>query len=224
MPTPRRGHSHYHPTTLSISVRRLLFLFWGEGSRKLDEKGTQMPAVSQEVRGAAAAGEQKSDRREISFGRVASLAREDEIVAPIVGRLAAPWSYVIERHQDCRESLAAVGADGSVLLEEPSSRFRISYATRRMRCQLDRAVRCASFGALLSATRSATPTGSRALRVFRFGVRLVMPGMPAMIRRRRMRGDLITGSVMMLLMRRTAQWSSGMLWPFVAIGRIVKLS
>ena len=158
MPALRRGHSHFQPSTPSIAVRRLLFFLWREGSRELDEKGTQMPAVSQEVGRAAAACQQKSDRREISLGRVAGLARQNEIVAPIVGRLAAPRGYMIERHQHCRESLAAVGANGSVLLEEPSPRFRISHATCWMRCQLDRAVRCASFGALLSATRSAPPT------------------------------------------------------------------
>ena len=158
MPALRCGHSHFKPRTRSIAVRRLFFFLGREGSCKLDEKGTQVPAVSQEICGAAAAREQKSDRREISLGRVAGLARENEIVAPIVGRLAASRSYMIERHQDFRESLAAVGADGSVLLEEPSSRLGVCHATRRMRCQLNGAVRCASFGALLSATGSAAPS------------------------------------------------------------------
>lgn len=157
MPALRRGHSHFRPTPWSIAIGRLLFLLGREGSRELDEKRTQVPAIPEEIGGAAAAREQKSDRREISLGRVAGLARENEIVAPIVGRLAASWSYMIERHQYCRESLAAVGADGAVLLEKPSSRLCVSHATRRMRCQLDGAVRCASFGALLSATRSAAP-------------------------------------------------------------------
>jgi hypothetical protein len=85
--------------------------------RELDEEWAEVRAVAKQVRGPASAGEQKSDRREVSFGSVASLARKNEIVAPIVSRLAAPGSYVIERHQDCRESLATVGAHRSVLLE-----------------------------------------------------------------------------------------------------------
>lgn len=76
-----------------------------------------MRAVFQQVAGAGSAGEQKRDRREISLGRVAGLACQNEIVAPIIGCLAASRGYMIERHQDRRITLSTVGADGSVLLE-----------------------------------------------------------------------------------------------------------
>jgi len=116
-----------------------------------------MRAIAQEVRRAASTRQQKSDRREISFGRVASLAREDEIVAPIVCRLAASWGHVIERHQDRRVSLATISADGSVLLEKPSPRFGVGDPARWMRRELERPVRCASFGALLTASGATSP-------------------------------------------------------------------
>lgn len=140
---------------LSVPVRRLLFR---ERLRELHEKWAEMRPVAEQVRGAASACEQKCDRREISFGRVTGLACEDEIVAPIVGRLAASWGYVVECHQDRRESLAAVGTDGSVLFEKPSPRLGVCDSPGGVRCQLNGAVRCASFGALLSA--SPAPPGA----------------------------------------------------------------
>ena len=167
-----------------------------------------MRTISQEIAGAAAAGEQKSDRREISFGRVAGLAREDEIVAPIVSRLPSTRGHVVERHEDRRESLAAVGADRPVVLEEPSPGFGVSDAASRVRRELDRPVRRATLGARLSAPRSAASSRSRALAMLRFRrMWLVMPWVPAVARRRRVRGGVAAGSMMLLLVRRTARWS-----------------
>jgi hypothetical protein len=99
-----------------------------------------MRAVPEKVRGSAAPGEQKSDRREISFGGVADFASQNEIVAPIIGRLAASGSDMIERHRRFGESLAAVRAHGSVLLEEPPPRFGVGNATRWVRGEMHRLV------------------------------------------------------------------------------------
>ena len=91
-----------------------------------------MRAIAQEIARAAPAGEQKSDRREISFGRVAGLACEDEIVAPIVRRLASPWGYVVERHQNFGKSLTTIRTHGSMLLDQPSPRFGVGDPTCRV--------------------------------------------------------------------------------------------
>ena len=129
-----------------------------------------MRAEPQQVAGSAASREQKCDRREISLGRVACLAREDEIVAPIVGGLTAAGRHMIERHRGFREPLAAVGTDGTMLLEKPSPRFGVGNSTRRVRGELERAMRCAALGALLSASRAAPSSRAGAIGIEHFMV------------------------------------------------------
>ena len=129
-----------------------------------------MRSIAKEVGRAAAAGEQKCDRREISLGRVAGLAREDEIVAPIVGCLTAAGCHVVECHRGFRESLAAVGTDGTMLLEEPSPCFGVGYASRGMRGELEGAMGGAALGALLSATRAAPSSRAGAIGIEHFMV------------------------------------------------------
>src|SRR3954467_13618414 len=123
-----------------------------------------MRAVAKQVGRAAPAGEQKSDRREISLGRIAGLACQDEIVAPIVGGLTAAGRHMVERHRGFRELLTAVGTDGTVLLEEPSPRFGVGDASRGVRRELEGAMRCAAFGALLPASRAAPSSRAGAIR------------------------------------------------------------
>jgi hypothetical protein len=134
---------------------------------------------------------------------------------------------MIERHEDRRVSFATVSADRSVLLEEPSPCLGVRHAPGRVRCQLNGAVRGAAFRSLLSTSRSTPPAGTRALLVIgveRVAVMLV-PAVPAVAGSRRVRRDLVTtDSAMLVLVRRTARWGAGVLWPVVAIGRIVELS
>lgn len=156
-----------------------------------------MRAVAEQVRRSATPREQKSDRREISLGRVAGLAREDEIVAPIVGGLAASRGHVVERHRCRREALTAVGTDGSVPLKEPPSRFGVGDATGRMRRELQRSVRGTAFRAVFPASASAA-LRARMLVVVRQGAAVMM------VRRTALEGALL-GS-------------------FVAVGRVVKMS
>jgi hypothetical protein len=183
-----------------IAVRRFL---GRERARELDEHRAQMRAVAEEVHRAAASGEQKRDRREISFGRVAHLAREDEIVAPIVGGLAAPRGNVVERHRRGREAITAVRADGAMLLEEPSPGLGVGDASRGMRGELQGAVRCAAFGALLSASPASAMRAGGMLTV-RDRVLLRQATSEMMVRRTALEGAL--------------------LGPFVAIGRVLKMS
>jgi hypothetical protein len=125
-----------------------------------------MGAVPEEIRGSAAASQQKGDRREISLRRVTQLACEDEIVAPIVGGLAAAGGDMIEGHRRLGKSVTAVRAYRAMLLQEPPPSFGVGDASRRMRGELDRAVRRASFGALLSPpTAGARGTRSVAMLV-----------------------------------------------------------
>ena len=156
-----------------------------------------MRPVAKQMRRSATAGEQKSDRREISLGRVTGLAREDEIVAPIVGGLAAPRGHMVECHRCRGEALTAVGTDRSMLLKEPSPSLGVGDASGRMRGELQRSVRGTALGALFTASPAAA-LRARMLVVWRPGAAMMM-------------------------MRRTAL-EGALLGPFVAIGRIVKMS
>lgn len=198
------GHPFSSAQRSALSALRVKIgrLFRRERTGELDQHRAQMRAVAEEVRRAAAAGEQKCDRREISLGRVAGLAREDEIVAPIVCGLAAPRGNVIESHCRGSETLTTVGADGTVPLEEPSPCLGVGDASRGMRGELEWPVGSATLRALLSAS-AATALGSR---MARFG-----------------RGVVNRQGTSMMMVRRTAL-NRALLWPFVAIGRIVKMS
>jgi hypothetical protein len=187
--------------TLRVEIRRL---FRRERAGELDQHRAEMRAVAEEVRRAAAAGQQKSNRREISLGRVAGLAREEEIVAPIVGGLAAPRGNVVECHGRGSEALATVGADRTVPLEEPSPCLGVGDASRGMRGKLEWPVGSAPLRALLSSS----PATALRSEMVRFG-----------------RGGFVKcqGTSVMMMVRRTAL-NRALLWPFVAIGRILKMS
>ena len=196
-----------------VAVGRLFGLLGREGAGEVDEHRAQVRTESQEVRRAAPAGEQKRDRREISLGRNTGLAGKDEIVAPIVGGLTAAGRHVVERHRGFREPLTAVGTDGTMLLEEPSPRFGVGDASGGVRGELDRAVRCAALGALLSASRAAPSSRAGAFGIEHF---MVSPDYSR---------ATVAGS--MMVMRRTARSATGAMvlrGPVVAIGRVVKLS
>ena len=158
------------PRPASVAVGRLFGLFRRQRAGEVHEHRAQVCTVSQKVRGAAPAGEQKSDRREISLRRITDLACEDEIVAPIVGCLTAAGRHVVERHRGFREPLTAVGTDGTMLLEEPSPRFGVGYASRGMRGELEGAMGGAALGALLSASRAAPSSRAGAIGIEHFMV------------------------------------------------------
>ena len=195
---------------LRIKIGRL---FRRERTGELDQHRAQMRAVAEEVRRAAAAGEQKCDRREISLCRITQLAGKDEIVAPIVGCLAAAGRHMVERHRRFGESLAAVGADRTMSSQEPASCFRIGDTAGRMRGQLDRAVRYTTLRALLSSSRAPASMRAGPFVIEHFLVHPMRMG--------------ARGGGSMMLMRRAARSGTGavlLLWPVVAVGRVVKMS
>ena len=57
-----------------------------------------MRAVAKQVCRALAIAQQERDWRQVSLGSVTARAGEHEVVAAVVGRLAAARSDVIERH------------------------------------------------------------------------------------------------------------------------------
>jgi hypothetical protein len=104
---------------------------------------------------------------------------------------------VVEGHRCRREALTAVRANRSVLLKEPPPSFGVRQASRRMRSELQRSVGGTALGALL-------------------------PASPAPALRARMVFVWRPGAAM-LMVRRTAR-EGALLGPFVAIGRVVKIS
>jgi len=211
----RRGIPLLLPTRFTdhrslVLIRRL---FRCERCRELDEHRAQMRAEPQQVAGSTASREQKCDRREISLCRITQLAGKDEIVAPIVGCLAAAGRHMVERHRRFGESLAAVGADRTMSSQEPASCFRIGDTAGRMRGQLDRAVRYTTLRALLSSSRAPASMRAGPFVIEHFLVHPMRMG--------------ARGGGSMMLMRRAARSGTGavlLLWPVVAVGRVVKMS
>ena len=92
-----------------------------------------MAAVSQEIVRADAGGKEKGHWRLIALGGVAPGAREHEVVATVERGLSLSRRHVVERHYRRREANPAVGAHGTVLLEQPDARFEVGGAAGRMR-------------------------------------------------------------------------------------------
>src|SRR5690606_19035343 len=86
----------------------------------------QMHAVAEHVCRALRAAEQECDDWLVSLYSVAALARQYEIVAPIVGTLAATRGHVVQGDGVLVVSEATVGADWPVLGEQPLSCLQVS--------------------------------------------------------------------------------------------------
>lgn len=104
---------------------------------------------------------------------------------------------MVERHCCRGEALTTVGTDRSMLLKEPSPSLGVGDATGWVRGELERPVRCTALRALLPASSSAT------LRAWMLVV--------------------VRQGTAMMMVRRTAL-ERALLRPFVAIGRILKMS
>jgi hypothetical protein len=96
-----------------------------------------MRAVLDEVDGANARAEQEGERRLVSFDHVAAGARQYEVVAAVVRRLAASRCDMVERHDGRGELHSAIRADRTMLGQEPSPRLDVGVSAGRMRRQLD---------------------------------------------------------------------------------------
>ena len=101
----------------------------------LDELVAQVLAVFIERNDALLVAEQEREQRLVLLGRVARLAAEHEVVAPVVRGLAAPRRDVIERHRAHGDDALAVGADGPVLVQQPFAGIGIRGAPRWYRGQ-----------------------------------------------------------------------------------------
>jgi hypothetical protein len=122
--------------TVRLGVR-MMFL-WHQRSCEIEQAGAQVRAVAEEVAGTTADGEQIRERREVALGLVAAATGEDEVITPVVSGLTAARRNVVERHHLRGEFTPAVGADRTVLFEQPCTRVGVGGATGRMRRQLER--------------------------------------------------------------------------------------
>src|SRR6185503_15960962 len=105
----------------------------GDLPGKIQQHWAQMPAVTEQAGGARASGEEKCQEGLIRLQRVTRRAGEDEIIPPVVGGLALPRRDVIHRYRLRANLPLAIGADGSMPVEEPLTRFHIRVAARRKR-------------------------------------------------------------------------------------------
>jgi hypothetical protein len=84
-------------------------------AQQVENAFAQVPSVSKEVHRPGALREQIHEKWLVRFGRVTALARQDQIIAPIVGLLAFPRRYVVERDVSRCVRHATVGTYRPVL-------------------------------------------------------------------------------------------------------------
>jgi hypothetical protein len=122
-------------------VEAFLHARWGvavrrEGSHEIDEHWAQVGAKTAEHRGAFALPKEEGEDGHVGFRAIAITAGENEVIAAIVCALATARSNVIERYRGRGYATAAVGADGAMLLNEPTLGFRVGGAAGGGRRQL----------------------------------------------------------------------------------------
>ena len=66
-------------------------------AQQIEDSLAEMPSVAQEVHRPGALREEINEEWLVRFGCVTALARQDQIVAPVVGLLALSWRHVVER-------------------------------------------------------------------------------------------------------------------------------
>src|ERR1700722_9212369 len=105
------------------------------------EPVAQMIAVLEQPRRPGPVAEQKRENRRVLLGRVAQLARQHEIVPPIVGVLPAPRRDMIERHRPRTAFLPTVRTDRPVLCKQPRPGLEVRPSPGRLRRQMTGATR-----------------------------------------------------------------------------------
>lgn len=88
-----------------------------------------MLAEAEQVHGAIATREQECENGLVRLQRVAVWAGKDEVVAAVVGSLAAAGRHMVERDGVGMDTTLAVRTDGAVAIEEPLTRVRVSRTT-----------------------------------------------------------------------------------------------
>lgn len=96
--------------------------------REFAESLAQVESVAQHVGSALRMAEQECEDRLVSLCCVATLACQNEVVAPVVGTLALSGCHVIQSDGGLVISEAAVGADGPVSGEQPLSGCQVGAA------------------------------------------------------------------------------------------------
>ena len=86
----------------------------------LDSIGEMIAIVEQEDSPAPPSQEEREERH-VGLGRIAGRAGEDQVVGPIVGRLPSSGANVVQGDVLQTDRDPAVGADRSVLGEQPVS-------------------------------------------------------------------------------------------------------
>src|SRR5438105_11972932 len=95
-----------------------------------------MLTVAYEIHRALARPQQKREGCLVLLQHVTGATAQHEVVAPVEGRLSAPWRHMIQRHDARRESRAAVRASGPMLLQQPCPRVGIRIPACGMRREL----------------------------------------------------------------------------------------
>lgn len=86
-------------------------------AQQIEDALAQMPSVTKEVHRPGALREEINEERLVRFGSVTALARQDQIIAPVVGLLAFSWRHVVERDISRCVRHATVGTYRPVLGE-----------------------------------------------------------------------------------------------------------
>jgi hypothetical protein len=78
-----------------------------------------MVPIVEEEHPARAARQEKGQERHVRLGCVAVAAGKDEVVGPVIGRLAPARTHMIERDRVGVRRASTIGAHGAVLSQKP---------------------------------------------------------------------------------------------------------
>ena len=101
----------------------------GDLPGKVEQHGAQVLAKAEQIHRAITACDQEREDRLVCLQRVAVGTGENEIVAAIIGSLAAAWRHVIERDRIGMNASLAVRTYGTMAVEQPLTRVRVSGTT-----------------------------------------------------------------------------------------------
>ena len=110
------------PPSLICSVADSLFVEdrpFRRLPRELPERLREVLSVVEEKHPARPALHEKRDQRRVGLGRVAIPAGENQVVRPVVGRLASAGTYVVQGDHVFMGLVAAIRAHGTMLGEQP---------------------------------------------------------------------------------------------------------
>ncbi len=101
----------------------------GERSNNVEDAVAQMLPESHEIVRPHALREDKQEEWFVGLGGVAALARQDEVVTPVVRRLPLSRRDMVERDVSRIRRYTAVGAGGAVQPQEPNTSLGVGLST-----------------------------------------------------------------------------------------------